>query len=196
MTDPNGWSNFWRLFYSDQWEPDTRFWIHRTLMPGDLFLDIGAWIGPTTQWALDRDAIVIAVEPDPVAFGELDRVFGGRAELWEAALVGREQDGWAHISPSDGGQFGDSMSHISTGGTAVLAYMLDGILGDRVPRAVKIDIEGFEYELLPAILPQLAEMRCELHVSFHDPENLPTEWFADWDWFYLRGLELEAGFVR
>lgn len=198
MTDVRGWSSFWRLFYANEWEVETHNWIRRTVKTGSLFLDIGAWIGPTALWAQQMGANVIAVEPDPIAFAEMERILGEepRIEMIEAALT--VESGFASLSPNpkEGGMFGDSMSRISGSGQIVVACDLDEILEGRIPDAVKIDIEGYEYELLPHILPRLAEMRCELHVSFHDPDNIPTEWFEDWDWHYLRGLELEAGFIR
>jgi FkbM family methyltransferase len=171
-----GWDTFWRLHASGAWEPHTRALIQR-LQPGDVFVDIGAWIGPVTLWALERGAHVIAIEPDPIAADELRRR-APAAEIWEGALDTRIGHARIASNARDGGQLGDSMSRLSTDGVIVVqTWTLQDVLGDRAPALVKIDVEGHEAELLPTVAPWLAERGVPLQVSFHGVRPARA-WFA------------------
>jgi len=174
--DPHGWDGFWRLYESGAWEPNTRALID-TLQPGDLFVDVGAWIGPVTLWALGRGATVIAIEPDPVACGELRRNVPAAVEVWEGAVATRSGRAFLAANPRDGGALGDSMSRLADDGQPVTAWTLPEILNGRVPALVKIDVEGYETELCPVLAPWLAERGIPVQVSLHGvlPER---EWFA------------------
>lgn len=174
--DPYGWQWFEDLYRSGAWEPRTKSLID-TLQPGDLFVDVGAWIGPVTRWALARGAQVIAVEPDPVALPELLRRVPDAVEVWQGAVA--IETGTARIAPNpkEGGFYGDSMSRLAGEGVEVPAWTLQEILNGRIPRLVKIDVEGYETELCPALMPWLAEQGVTVQVSFHG--TLPERgWFA------------------
>src|SRR5262245_51934695 len=82
-----GWDNFWKLYKSGVWEPGTKAFMKRFLKPGDLFVDIGAWIGPTALWAVECGAHVIAIEPDPVALDELLLIVPNCVEVYAVALA-------------------------------------------------------------------------------------------------------------
>lgn len=170
---------FWARYHAGRWEPETKAFLEQHLGPGELFLDIGAWIGPVTRWALQVGADVIAIEPDPVALEELDAnlaagLNGGTVEIWRGALSVAGGD--SLLLPR--GEWGNSMSRISEKGVLpVKTWTLPEILGDRVPALAKMDVEGYELELLPTVAPYLAERGVPLHVSLHD--GLPDpEWFA------------------
>lgn len=167
---------FWTHVYeSGRWERHTRRLIEETLKPGDLFVDIGAWVGGVTLWALECGADVIAVEPDPVALGELCRRVPATVEIWEGAVGLRS--GTAALAAGHGLGLGKSVSRLAEEGEIeVQTWTLAEILGGRVPTLVKIDVEGYEIELLPAIAPQLAEAGVPLQVELHG--TLPDrEWF-------------------
>jgi FkbM family methyltransferase len=166
---------FWELYESGDWEPQTRALIEEVLQPGDLFVDIGAWIGPVTLWALECGARVIAVEPDPMALPELRRCVPDSVEVWEGAVA--VQSGTAGLRPNHDLDLGKSVSRlVADGGIQVRTWTLAEILGDRVPSLVKVDIEGYEMELLPAILPDLAAAEVSIQVALHGV--LP-----EYDWF-------------
>jgi FkbM family methyltransferase len=175
IDDPHGWDAFWRVYESGAWEPDTRALVD-TLDQGVLFVDVGAWIGPVTLWALDRGAKVIAVEPDHVAAAELRRNVPATVEIWEGAVATHSGHGFLAANPN-GGAFGDSMSRLADAGRAVRAWTLPEILDGRVPALVKIDVEGYEAELCPVLMPWLAERGIPVQVSFHGSQADP-EWFA------------------
>lgn len=162
--DPHGWLYFWDLWETGRWEADTKAWLHEVLRPGDLFLDVGAWIGPTARWALDLGAEVIAVEPDPVALEDLRKL---PVEIWAGALT---VDGGTVMLAANqrvGGEYGDSMSCIGDAGIPVDSWTIDEVLQGRIPAAVKMDVEGYETVLCPAIVPMLAVHKVPLHISCH-----------------------------
>jgi FkbM family methyltransferase len=167
---------FWRRYEAGEWERHTKILIEETLQPGDLFLDIGAWIGPVTLWALERGASVIAVEPDPLALKELLRRVPASVEIWEGAVG--VKSGSTGLTTRKGGRFGRSMSYLDEEGEIqVQTWTLPEILAGRVPALVKIDIEGYEIALLPEIAPFLAAAGVPMQVALHGvlPER---DWFA------------------
>lgn len=172
------WGEFWRSYYAGHWEPETRTLIRATLKPGDLFLDIGAWIGPLTLWALEWGAEVIAIEPDPVAAAELKRIMPreipSRVEVWEGALT----TGSEFAQLGSRGEYGDSMSRLGQDGVRVYAWTLEEVLHGRSPALAVMDVEGYELDLLPTVAPALAALGCTLQVALHDALPDPA-WFAD-----------------
>jgi len=167
---------FWMRYRAGDWEPGTKALIDELLRPGGLFVDIGAWIGPVSLWALERGANVVAVEPDPVALTELRRRVPASVEIWEGAVA--VASGSTSLTTSNGRPFGKSMSRLaSQGGIEVRAWTLAEILGDRIPALVKIDIEGYEIDLLPTIAPYLAEAKVPMQVALHGVLPDP-DWFS------------------
>jgi FkbM family methyltransferase len=182
--DPHGWVKFWDLWATDRWEVATRELVTEVLNPGDLFLDIGAWIGPVTLWALQQGAKVIAVEPDPVAREELLNVVARYnkplpqfVEVWAGALTTTGGPVYLGANPKPEGQYGDSesrivpMSSIPVQGwtfpLTVESWTLQHILHARVPKLMKMDVEGYEIELAPTIMPWLTENQVAVQISCH-----------------------------
>lgn len=171
---------FWTRYEAGQWEGHTKALVDEILNPGDLFVDIGAWIGPVSLWALEREANVIAVEPDPMALPELRRRVPPSVEIWEGAVD--ISPGTATLKGAGRGDrgFGLSMSRIDkSGNIQVRTWTLPEILAGRKPALVKVDVEGYEITLLPKIAPYLAKMGVPLQVALHGvlPE---LDWFADY----------------
>jgi FkbM family methyltransferase len=174
------WRDFWWKWGTGQWEPETKAQLQRFLKPDSIFVDIGAWIGPVTLWALELGARVIAVEPDPVALVEFKRQLqpktenGALVELWEGACA--PFNGELSLSPYE---LGDSMTQVTPGvGRGTPCWTLEHILNGRVPALVKMDVEGYETELLPRVGPFLAAMKVPLLVSMHSIMPPRPEWFA------------------
>jgi FkbM family methyltransferase len=185
MTEPivnltRHYERFWAKYEAGKWEPETKALLEEVLSPGDLFVDIGAWIGPVSLWAIDCGATVVAVEPDPLALPELRRQLPMSTEIWEGALGLRR--GTARLAGAGRGRrsFGTSMSQVSEHGQLrVSMWTLDEILAGRRPALVKIDIEGYELEVLPEVAPRLGAIGVPLQVSLHGvfPNR---EWFSNY----------------
>lgn len=161
---------FWARYEAGEWEPDTHELLTQILKPGDLFVDIGAWIGPVTLWALELGAHVIAIEPDPIALDELRRR-APEAEVWAGAVVADDITTARLTSRPSAG-----MSRLTAKGHSVAAWSLRRILDQRVPRLVTMDVEGYEMALLPTVAPFLADLGVPLQVELHD--RVPK-----WSWF-------------
>lgn len=168
-TDETSWWNFWSHWENGGWEPEPLAAMDRVLPDGGLLLDIGAWVGPFTLWAARR-ARVRALEPDPIAFGLLatNVAFNGFddvVELYEVAAM--PTDGPATFwSVSDGfGRSNSSTAHPAGAAIEVEGVNPIGLLAG--VDLVKIDIEGGEVALLPAIGPAMRERGIPLLLSVH-----------------------------
>ncbi len=170
-------SKFWRRTTRGAWEPETFAVLDTHLAPDADYLDIGAWIGPTVLYAAKKAHHVWAFEPDATAFRHL---------AWNVALNGLDnvsalpvalsgRTGIARMA-SFGGEPGDSMTSLlnadARGGTDVVTLDWDAFARDADLSAVtlvKIDVEGAEFDLLPALLPWLRAQRPALYLSTHAP---------------------------
>jgi FkbM family methyltransferase len=118
------------------------------LRADDLLLDVGANIGVYGLLSAKTTGCqVIACEPAPDTFRTLSdniRLNGldDRIELHNAAVG--DAEGTLTLSI---GQHG--LNHVvQGGGTTVPQRRLDDIIGDRTPRALKLDVEGYEMHVL------------------------------------------------
>ena len=146
---------------------DMRFLLD-TLKPGDLFVDIGANVGSYTVLASKVcGARTIAVEPDPGAAAALRRNveingIGTRVEVVEAALGAAK----GTVAFTVGR---DTVNRIAeTGDTCVrevALITLDEALAGKVPRLIKIDVEGFEAEVFKGAQITLADPGLEAIVT-------------------------------
>lgn len=169
----DGW-DFWKGDFPSVFEPFTMNWI-RTL--GDRtkdFLDIGAWVGPTTLFGSMFYRGVYSFEPDPVAFKylslnkELNRL--DNIELFPEAVSVNA----APIPIYARGEHGNSMSnslHESAFFHVANARGLSSILNWSKTNfaLIKIDIEGAESLIIPAAEEVLVEKKIPLIISFHLP---------------------------
>ena len=170
-------SKFWRRTTRGAWEPETFAVLDAHLEAGRDYLDIGAWIGPTALYAATRARHVWAFEPDPTAFRylawniELNRL--DNVSALPVALA--ERTGLARMT-SFGGEPGDSMTSLlnaqAASGTEVVTLDWDSFARDvdlSSVSLVKIDVEGAEFDLLPALRPWLKAQRPALYLSTHAP---------------------------
>ena len=127
--------------------------VLHALRPGDLFVDIGANVGSYTVLAAGAcGASVVAVEPVPSTYGQLlDNIRLNNLE----SLVIAENIGLA-AAPGQlrfSARLG-TMSHVLAAGKQeadaidVPVRTLDDVLQDRRPTFIKIDVEGYEAEIL------------------------------------------------
>ena len=167
---------FWDRVECGTWEPGTLAVLSGCLGPGATFLDLGAWVGPLTLLAAARGARVVAVEADPAALDGLGRNLGANPVLASRVTVLPRAVSAEGGSATFGARRkpGDSMSSrllaAGAGRTwearCVTPADLAARLGDG-PLVVKLDIEGGEYDLLPAMRPLLADPDTVVLVSFH-----------------------------
>jgi FkbM family methyltransferase len=175
-----------------------------TLRPGDTFLDIGSHIGefaiPLARVVGDQGQ-VIAFEPETWAYkrllGHLElnglsnvRVF--RQALGDKSATGRLFVGGAAcpsllLHPGDGEQ-----QNASEDVEVMRGDWLRENKNLPVPRAVKIDVEGYEYSVLRGLQQTLAEPACELLCVEIHPSFLPPQVTVE----TILGFVKDCGFMR
>lgn len=127
------------------------FFLLHFLRSEDLFLDIGANIGSYTVLASGHcQAQTIAFEPAPATYEFLmDNIRINRMEsrviAYNMALGGSE--GSIPFTTSL-----DTINHVAVSGDAsaidVPIKRLDTMVGEKIPQLIKIDVEGYETEVL------------------------------------------------
>lgn len=165
--------SFWDWYETDDWEPETVAVFARFLRSDTRYVDLGAWIGPTALLAAPAVSRVVCAEADPVAFGTLTENLElnpeASAKMLALHVAAGPSDGTAVLSSAGGG--GDSNSSVVRPGDAGARWEVEQIaFSTLLARAglegadfVKIDVEGAEYELVPAMRPHPPT----LYVAFH-----------------------------
>lgn len=133
---------------------DMGFLLH-LLRGGDLFVDVGANVGSYSVLAAAVvGAEAVACEPVPATVAELRanlRLNGieERVEVVEAAVAGSA--GEAAMTANRGTQnrlVGEAQASTLHPCLAVRTVSLDGLLGERTPTLIKVDVEGHEAAVL------------------------------------------------
>lgn len=177
FSEQNG--SFWDQVKSGGWEAETLRFFRENITAETLVLDIGAWIGPTALYAAQIGESCIAFEPDPIAFAELraNRHANEKAEWISRLTIMNEAitvDGKPLSLGSRGGG-GDSMTSALFADEETnwivpsrrVPDILEQFARPGQPVFLKIDIEGGEYSLLPAIGDILAREGVRVHLSLH-----------------------------
>lgn len=166
------------------WEPTVIASVRDALRPGDLFLDVGAYLGIYSILAsrvLGEDGQIVALEPDATVRRGLIQTLGlngvANVEVLPVAIAGaKEQAPFLRTE--------DSMSRLAMSGqdmvpTETLESLFD-FLG-RMPDVIKIDIEGGEVALAP-MARLLREVRfgvLEVHVPAFEAAGVDLEEFLE-----------------
>jgi FkbM family methyltransferase len=147
--------------------PDYRemtFWLV-SLRPGDLFIDVGANIGIYTLLIASHGCDVVSVEPGRQARRLLEvnlGLNGLEADVVGAALGRAPGQGtltaelgsmnYLVTDPGEAGNAGEPIAQVPV-------TTLDAVLGDRTAAGVKIDVEGFELDVVLGASRALREQR-------------------------------------
>lgn len=166
-----------------------------SLAEGDVFLDVGSSTGQFTvpiAKAVGKSGLVVAVEPEPSARARLEanlklnefsnvRVLG--TALGDECREGRLswEDGSCpsllHASPQ-GQETPSTTPPDATGGLEVVSVEVGDQVMDReglpIPKAVKIDVEGFELQVIRGLSRTLRNASCRLLCCEIHPAFLPA----------------------
>jgi FkbM family methyltransferase len=143
--------------------PEMLAW-RRVLRPGHLFVDVGANIGTYAIWAAESGADVIALEPAEDTFALL---------LENVALNGYPVNVVRAAAGSACGtaQFTsgrDCVNHLDPKGSVQTAVVtIDSLIEGRTVAGMKVDVEGFELDVLRG---------CERALSEHRIGLIQLEW--------------------
>jgi FkbM family methyltransferase len=172
LVDDPRYNTFYGKLTSNQWEPDTFQVLARMLDGNTTYIDIGAWIGVTPLWASAKAKQVVAVEPDPYCIGALRFLMAKNActniTLMEGALAFDRV-----VELSEKGGFGSSESSLLAGKgqhtVTVRGISVEDVLAQAGPgpKFCKVDIEGFEYEMMDQLValavPEMKAVQIAVH---------------------------------
>ena len=138
--------------------PEMLVW-RRALRRGGLFVDVGANVGTYAIWAAELGAEVIAIEPAEDTFSLLEEniALNGYPVSAVQAAAG-DHCGWARFT--SGLDAGNSLS--SDGPAVTRLVTVDSLIGGRPVAGMKVDVEGFEIDVLRGAARALAEHRIGL----------------------------------
>jgi FkbM family methyltransferase len=168
-----------------EYEEPFCFALKQAVKPGDVIWDIGANIGIYTRqflaWSAPHGAVV-AFEPFPPTFATLAREIAkegqnGRVSLQRIALSDTLGKAKFAVETDSTGDFVSTTAHLGDNSRAaghcieVEVNTVDGVRQDNdfpVPNVVKIDVEGFEEEVIRGGQVTFSHPSCrDLFVEVH-----------------------------
>lgn len=142
---------------------------------GDLIFDVGANSGDLTAEFLELGARVVAIEPLPPLAQKIRRRYHCRALNVEAVALGGEQreadihvGRWRGLSTLSSERIADR-PELWVDQVRVPVTTLDSLIERHgVPRFIKIDVEGFEHEVLEGLATPVEAMSFEFGIMNSD----------------------------
>jgi FkbM family methyltransferase len=167
------------IYWFGVWEPLVSAWLESRLRPGDVFVDVGANMGYTALLAaraVGSTGAVVAFEPAPGTFAKLTANLalnpGANVRAVESAVGAREGRIPFYRAP-----WNDAESSTVAGGRLepageVPAAPLARLLSDEEmlrTRAIKIDVEGGEWDVIAGLAPDVRRFRpdAEIVIEVH-----------------------------
>ncbi|WP_433773805.1 FkbM family methyltransferase [Bacillus wiedmannii] len=189
-------STVWNLINNNGWEECTFNIMDRFLNENHSYLDIGAWIGPTVLYGANLAKHGYAIEPDPVAFGELHKnltlnpQISSKITPINAALSEKTGTTNLYIRSAYGDSTPSLIPTLSDHSCTVNCITIQDIIHTHNIKDlnfIKIDVEGSEYSLIPSMKQFLELEQPTLYLSIHPPflkENLRRKYTSDDEFSY------------
>lgn len=138
--------------------PEMLAW-RRVLRQGSLFIDVGANVGIYTLWAAELGAEVIALEPAADTFGLLqENIALNGYQVTAVRAAAGDHCGTARFTVGL-----DSGNSLAPDGPVVTELVtVDSLIGDRYVTGMKVDVEGFEIDVLRGAACALSSHRIGL----------------------------------
>jgi FkbM family methyltransferase len=151
--------------------------IATKLIPGDIIFDIGANIGNKTEWFSSQGLTVVSVEPQPAMIAQLQNRFANTPNVTivdkgigsakgmlkmsistQAPTLSTFTEHWKH------GRFSDIRWDSAVDVEIITLDDLVHLHG--VPRYCKIDVEGFELEVIKGLSTKIGIISFEFTSEF------------------------------
>ncbi|QHI35427.1 hypothetical protein IMCC3317_07730 [Kordia antarctica] len=190
---PNGF--FTDCIQNGDWEEETFIILEKYARKGKVYIDVGAWIGPTVLFAAKLYEKVVCFEPDPVALltleynlliNDFEHVvlekkalaahigtikFGGNWEMGNSESTILVNDASFLSKQAIEGQRGNYKSRseniIEVPSITIEKVMDTHTIDPETIGLIKMDIEGGEYIVLPAMKDFLQTYTPNLYLSLH-----------------------------
>ena len=149
-----------------------KFFYSQFIKPNDLVFDVGANIGNRTVIFLELEAKVIAIEPQKECYEKLTKRFGDKIELVKKGLGEKESIETLYVSElsaisSFSKEHVDVMKEDRFKGTNwnssvdIEMTTIDSLIEQfGTPVFCKIDVEGYEYDVLKGLSKPLKSLMC------------------------------------
>ncbi len=138
--------------------PEMLAW-RQALRCGGLFIDVGANVGTYTIWAAELGAEVIALEPADDTFALLrENIELNGYQVTAVRAAAGDHCGTARFTA--GRDAGNSLD--PAGPVEARLVTVDSLIGDRYVTGMKVDVEGFEIDVLRGCERALADRRIGL----------------------------------
>jgi FkbM family methyltransferase len=168
-------ADYWERVQEGRWEKDAFDVFDRHVDGQTVCFDLGAYIGFTCTYLATRSKATHALEPDPEAYKNLEATVAANElsnlHIYPFAAGGEESTVEIKSSYS-GGNSGSSLL-LKNPKTSWKVRMVDlnAFIDERVSAGdkvfMKMDIEGYEYTLLQAILPSLQKHKVTIFLALH-----------------------------
>ncbi len=190
----------WQTPKGEWWVPDQGFEILPVLLAqnsrdaygqgewgprrGDIVLDMGAYIGTTVRWELERGArLVVAVEPTPESVECLQRNLAKEIAAGRVIVVPKgiwDAEGTLALFEIPGQSEGNSLvpsSQAINGPTVPVTTIRVLTAGLHLPRVdyIKADVKGATTRMLQGGAEIIARDRPRLALSTEEPEDDPVQ---------------------
>ena len=161
--------------------------LEKFVSPGDLCFDVGAHTGEISEILIELGACVVAIEPEPSSLSKLEKRLGKRptqSVVVPAALGSAHGTAELMVCTSTdccslsasfvaavqtSGRLSSDNYHWNRTET-IAVETLDGlIVRFGMPAFIKIDVEGFEYEVLKGLSAAVKQVMFEFTPEFLEP---------------------------
>lgn len=169
-----------------------RHLVTRLVMPGRVFVDVGAHIGSITNEVLRRSNAgkVVAIEANPSKVRKLRKRFP-MIDVFEAAVSDQEGEGVFYLDTNHTACSSLSPEQINVDhrieNITVACRTLDTILTGYDVDVIKLDVEGFELAALRGGTKTLQAFRPTVMFESGPGELLGMTKGAIWDWLSAQG---------
>ena len=164
----------YRRIFSEAYEQKFRDLLLTNIREGDLVWDVGANVGLYTRLFVDRvgrDGKVIAFEPSPRAFAQLQSLFATEPSVILQGVALSDFDGEADFFVAERGSTVTDSLVFRSGNSASIRTSVkrgDSMCSLNAPAIIKIDVEGAELEVLKGmtetlLAPGLRGVFVEVH---------------------------------